>query len=186
MSIIIDSIHMACTAQCTVETPLGPVLLARTAKGLAGAWFKGQKHHPGALAAPVQPGDPLLKAATGQLCRYFAGETVVFDLPLDLLGTVFQKLVWQALLAIPLGSTSSYGDIARGVTAASAVRAVGGAVGRNPVSVIVPCHRVIGANGSLTGYAGGIDRKLALLALEGAASSGRARDGQPGRSSARA
>ncbi|MEO8807733.1 MAG: methylated-DNA--[protein]-cysteine S-methyltransferase [Burkholderiaceae bacterium] len=168
MSTIIDSIHTACTAQCTVDSPLGPVLLARTAKGLAGAWFEGQKHHPGALTAPVQADDPLLKAAAAQLRRYFAGEAVAFDLPLDLLGTAFQKSVWQALLAIPLGSTSSYGDIARGVTAASAVRAVGGAVGRNPVSVIVPCHRVIGTNGSLTGYAGGMDRKLALLELEGA------------------
>jgi methylated-DNA-[protein]-cysteine S-methyltransferase len=150
------------------------VLLARTAKGLAGAWFEGQKHHPGALAAPVQPNDPLLKMAAAQLRRYFSGEATAFDLPLDLLGTTFQKSVWQALLAIPAGSTSSYGDIARGVTAASAVRAVGGAVGRNPVSVIVPCHRVVGRDGSLTGYAGGIAREVALLKLEGAALSGHA------------
>ena len=173
MSTVIDSIHNACTAQCTVDSPLGPVLLARTAKGLAGAWFEGQKHHPGALAAPDQPEDPLLKAAAAQLQRYFAGEAVAFDLPLDLLGTAFQKSVWQALLAIPPGSTSSYGDIARGVAAASAVRAVGGAVGRNPVSVIVPCHRVVGRDGSLTGYAGGTNRKLALLELEGAATRSR-------------
>jgi len=184
MSTVIDSIHNACTAQCTVDSPLGPVLLARTAKGLAGAWFEGQKHHPGALAAPDQPEDPLLKAAAAQLQRYFAGEAVAFDLPLDLLGTAFQKSVWQALLAIPLGSTSSYGDIARGVAAASAVRAVGGAVGRNPVSVIVPCHRVVGRDGSLTGYAGGTDRKVALLSLEGAALNGRARNKQSGRSMA--
>ncbi len=172
MSIIIDSIHKACTAQCTVETPLGPVLLARTADGLAGAWFKGQKHHPGVLAAPVRPDDPLLKKASAQLQGYFAGETMAFALPLDLLGTAFQKSVWHALLAIPAGSTSSYGDIARGVRAASAVRAVGGAVGRNPVSVIVPCHRVVGRDGALTGYAGGIDRKVALLRLEGNAVAG--------------
>ena len=175
-----------CALPICVNSPLGPVLLARTAKGLAGAWFEGQKHHPGVLAAPVRPDDPLLKTASAQLQRYFAGEAMAFDLPLDLLGTAFQKSVWQALLAIPLGSTSSYGDIARGVTAASAVRAVGGAVGRNPVSVIVPCHRVVGRDGSLTGYAGGIDRKLALLALEGAALSGPARDGQSGRSLTRA
>ena len=186
MSTLIDSIHKACTAQCTVESPLGPVLLARTAKGLAGAWFEGQKHHPGILAAPVRPADPLLKMAAAQLQRYFAGEAMAFALPLDLLGTAFQKSVWQALLAIPAGSTSSYGDIARGVNVASAVRAVGGAVGRNPVSVIVPCHRVVGHDGSLTGYAGGIDRKLALLVLEGVALSVRARDGRPGHSLARA
>ena len=168
MSQVIDRVHAACTAQCTVDSPLGPVLLARTAKGLAGAWFEGQKHHPGVLDAPVQPDDPMLREAAVQLKRYFDGESTGFDLPLDLLGTPFQQSVWKALLAIPLGSTRSYGDIARGVTAASAVRAVGGAVGRNPVSVIVPCHRVIGANGSLTGYAGGMDRKLALLELEGA------------------
>lgn len=169
MSHLTDSIHAACTAQCTVASPLGPMLLARTTKGLAGAWFEGQKHHPGTLDAPVRADDPLLTRAAAQLQRYFAGEPMAFDVPLDLLGTAFQKSVWQVLLAIPAGSTRSYGDIARRVTAASAVRAVGGAVGRNPVSVIVPCHRVVGRDGSLTGYAGGIDRKLALLRLEGAA-----------------
>jgi methylated-DNA-[protein]-cysteine S-methyltransferase len=174
MSHVTDRVHAACTAQCTVASPLGPVLLARTANGLAGAWFEGQKHHPGTLDAPVLPNDPLLNRAGAQLRRYFAGESTAFDLPLDLLGTPFEQSVWQALLAIPPGSTRSYGDIARVVTAASAVRAVGGAVGRNPVSVIVPCHRVVGRDGSLTGYAGGIDRKVALLRLEGAALSRRA------------
>ena len=168
MSQVTDSIHGACTVQCTVASPLGPVLLARTAKGLAGAWFEGQKHHPGELAAPVRPDDPLLKVVATQLARYFASPSIGIDLPLDLLGTPFQKAVWRALRAIPVGSTSSYGDIARNVAAASAVRAVGGAVGRNPLSVIVPCHRVVGSDGSLTRYAGGIDRKLALLKLEGA------------------
>ena len=168
MSQVTDAIHHACTAQCTVVSPLGAVLLARTAKGLAGAWFEGQKHHPGVLAAPERPDDPLLKSAAAQLQRYFAGKATGFDLPLDLLGTPFQQSVWHALLAIPTGSTRSYGDIAKNVAAASAVRAVGGAVGRNPVSVIVPCHRAVGSDGSLTGYAGGTDRKLALLKLEGA------------------
>ncbi len=174
MSQVTDSIHAACTAQCTVASPLGPVLLARTAKGLAGLWFEWQKHHPGVLDAPVRPHDPLFGQATVQLKRYFAGEPISFDLPLDLLGTPFQQSVWRALLAIPAGSTRSYGAIAQHLAAATAVRAVGGAVGRNPVSVIVPCHRVVGANGSLTGYAGGVDRKLALLNLEGAASRQRA------------
>ena len=174
MSHATDSIHVACTAQCTVNSPLGPVLLARTARGLAGAWFAGQKHHPGSLAAPVQPDDPLLKESAKQLQRYFAGRSSVFELPLDLLGTPFQQAVWRALLAIPAGGTRSYADIARDVAAPASVRAVGGAVGRNPLSVIVPCHRVLGSDGSLTGYAGGIDRKLALLELEGAALRGSA------------
>ena len=168
MSHVTDRVHAACTAQCTVNSPLGPVLLARTAKGLAGVWFEGQKHHPGALAAPVRADDLLLREAAAQLQRYFSGAATVFDLPLDLLGTPFQQSVWRALLAIPAGSTQTYGGIAQHVASAKAVRAVGGAVGRNPVSVVVPCHRVVGADGSLTGYAGGVERKLALLALEGA------------------
>jgi methylated-DNA-[protein]-cysteine S-methyltransferase len=167
MSHATDSIHAACTAQCTVASPLGPMLLARTAKGLAGVWFKGQKHHPGTLDAPVLPNDALLARAAAQLQRYFAGESMAFDLPLDLLGTPFQQSVWRALLTIPAGSTQTYGGIAKNVASSLAVRAVGGAVGRNPVSVIVPCHRVVGADGSMTGYAGGMDRKLALLKLEG-------------------
>ena len=125
MSQVTDAIHHACTAQCVVDSPLGPVLLARTAKGLAGAWFEGQKHHPGVLAAPVRPDDPLLEIAAAQLQRYFTGKATAFDLPLDLLGTAFQQAVWRVLLAIPPGSTRSYGDIARSVAAASAVRAVG-------------------------------------------------------------
>ena len=168
MSQVTDRVHAACTAQCTVNSPLGPVLLARTAKGLAGAWFEGQKHHPGVLDAPVRIDDPLLRQTAVQLKRYFAGESTAFDLPLDLFGTPFQQSVWRALLAIPAGSTQTYGGVAKDVAAVTAVRAVGGAVGRNPISVIVPCHRVVGADGSLTGYAGGVDRKLALLALEGA------------------
>ncbi len=166
MSHVTDLIDTACTAQCTVDTPLGPVLLARTSAGLAGAWFEGQKHHPGALAALVRPDDSVLKTASEQLRRYFAGDRAVFELPLDLLGTTFQQAVWRALLAIPLGTTSTYAAIARTVATASAVRAVGGAVGRNPLSVIVPCHRVLGSDGSMTGYAGGTNRKLALLKFE--------------------
>ncbi|MEQ1685709.1 MAG: methylated-DNA--[protein]-cysteine S-methyltransferase [Burkholderiaceae bacterium] len=168
MSRVTDSIHAASTAQCTVASPLGPMLLVRTAKGLAGAWFEGQKHHPGPLRASVLPNDPLLSRAIAQLQCYFAGNSTAFDLPLDLLGTPFQQSVWRELLVIPAGSTRTYGAIATNVASATAVRAVGGAVGRNPVSVIVPCHRVVGADGSLTGYAGGMNRKLELLELEGA------------------
>ena len=154
------------TAQTSINTPLGEMLLARTANGLAGVWFTGQKHHPAPFAAPQQRDDEMLCRAAEQLHAYFAGEPVTFDVPLDLQGTPFQRAVWQALLAIPAGDTRSYGEIAKALDSASAVRAVGGAVGRNPVSVIVPCHRVVGSDGSLTGYAGGVDRKRALLALE--------------------
>ena len=167
MTSTLTAVRSACTAQATTLSALGPILLARTASGLAGAWFAGQQHHPGALGVPDLPDDPLLAEAADQLRAYFAGAALAFDLPLDLQGTPFQRRVWQALLAIAPGCTRSYGDIAAALGAASAVRAVGGAVGRNPVSVIVPCHRVIGRDGALTGYAGGLERKRALLALEG-------------------
>lgn len=161
------AIHRHCSAQSSTDSPLGRLLLARTPLGLAGVWFEGQRHHPGSIAAPVVADDPLLLAAAGQLHRYFSGDDTRFDLPLDLQGTPFQRAVWKELLAIGRGATSSYGRIALQLGSAGAVRAVGGAIGRNPVSVIVPCHRVIGGNGSLTGYAGGFGRKQALLALEG-------------------
>jgi len=100
------------------------------------------------------------------LQRYFAGTLMSFDLPLDLLGTPFQRSVWQALLRIPAGRTCSYGELAHAIGKPAAARAVGAAVGRNPVSLVVPCHRVLGAGGALTGYAGGVERKRALLELE--------------------
>ncbi|KNZ31671.1 MAG: cysteine methyltransferase [Methylibium sp. NZG] len=168
MSFATTAIAAACTAQTMLASPLGPLLLARTHIGLAGVWFMRQKDHPGDLAAPTQPDDPLLRRAEAQLQRYFAGAKDGFDLPLDLLGTPFQRAVWQALLRIPIGQTKSYGAIAREVGTAQAVRAVGAAVGKNPLGVIVPCHRVIGSNGALTGYAAGLERKTALLELEGA------------------
>ena len=164
------ALHRSCTAQTTISTPLGELLLARTVNGLSGVWFEGQKHHPAPLAAPPCPDDALLAEAAAQLHAYFAGSLTCFDLPLDLQGTPFQRSVWQALRAIEPGRTSSYGVIAAALGSAAAVRAVGGAIGRNPVSVIVPCHRVIGRDGSLTGYAAGVDRKRALLALEGVGS----------------
>ncbi|HEY9068344.1 MAG TPA: methylated-DNA--[protein]-cysteine S-methyltransferase [Burkholderiaceae bacterium] len=164
-----NAIHTNCTAQATITTPLGRITLARTAKGLAGAWFEGQKHHPGPLAAPERPDDELLQRAARELTEFFAGRRDRFEVPLDLQGTPFQRSVWQQLLRIAAGTTCSYGEIACALGSASAVRAVGGAIGRNPVSVIVPCHRVVGRHGALTGYAGGVDRKRALLTLEGAA-----------------
>ncbi len=168
MSNITDNMASRCTAQMRYASPLGPLLLVRTEKGLAGAWFEAQKHHPAPLAAPMRDDDPLLRRAATQLAAYFAGGAASFDLPLDLLGTPFQRSVWQALLAIERGSTCSYGDIARKLGSPTAGRAVGAAVGRNPVSVIVPCHRVLGSTGALTGYAGGLERKIALLRLEAA------------------
>jgi methylated-DNA-[protein]-cysteine S-methyltransferase len=110
----------------------------------------------------------VLEQACAQLAAWFAGARTRFDLPLDLqTGTPFQQDVWSALLAIPRGGTTSYAELARGVGRPAAARAVGAAVGRNPLSVIVPCHRVLGTGGGLTGYAGGLDRKTALLRLEG-------------------
>lgn len=153
------------------ESPLGPITLAASPKGLCGVWFDAQKHGPtDADQAHWQssPQNPLLQNAVAQLQAYFAGERRAFELPLDLsTGTPFQQSVWQALLHIDCGKSQSYGDLARHLHNPQAVRAVGAAVGRNPVSIIVPCHRVLGAGGQLTGYAGGLWRKEALLRLEG-------------------
>lgn len=163
-----NAIHTI-VAQANVETPLGTMTLAATEHGLAGAWFESQKHHPGPLAAPVDPGQRWLKLAREQLAAYFDGELQAFSVPLDLRGTPFQRSVWQALLAIAPGGTCTYAEVAQAAGSPAAVRAAGAAVGRNPVSVIVPCHRVLGRDGSLTGYAGGLPRKQALLRLEGRA-----------------
>jgi methylated-DNA-[protein]-cysteine S-methyltransferase len=166
MSYATDSILVRCTAQSRIDSPLGPLLLARTRDGLAGAWFEAQKHHPAAIDAPMRDDDPLLAATARQLRAYFAGKGAVFDIALDLQGTDFQRAVWAELLRIASGTTCSYGDVARRLGMPSASRAVGAAVGRNPVSIIVPCHRVVGSSGALTGYAGGLDRKTALLRIE--------------------
>lgn len=166
MTYATDAIQDRCTAQSRIATPLGPLLLARTKAGLAGAWFARQKHHPAAIDAPERDDDPLLADAASQLRAYFAGERSTFDLALDLQGTPFQRAVWAELLSIAPGATCSYGAIAGRLGMPAASRAVGSAVGRNPLSIIVPCHRVVGSTGSLTGYAGGLDRKTALLRLE--------------------
>lgn len=155
--------------QARYESPLGPMLVAATTRGVAGIWFVGQKHMPHHETWPEAPGHPMLMRAMAQLDEYFNGRRGTFDLPLDLQGgTAFQQSVWQALLAIPRGGTTSYGLLSQRIGKPAAMRAVGAAVGRNPLSVVVPCHRVVGANGSLTGYAGGLERKTALLRLEGA------------------
>ncbi|MGJ7507190.1 methylated-DNA--[protein]-cysteine S-methyltransferase [Variovorax sp. GT1P44] len=152
-----------------IDSTLGGITLAATDKGLAGVWFDQQRHWPDMTGWQVRDDHPVLREAAAQLGDYFAGRRDRFDLPLDLShGTAFQQSVWQALLAIPAGKTISYGALSAGVGNPAAVRAVGAAVGRNPISVIVPCHRVLGSGGSLTGYAGGLERKAALLELEGA------------------
>lgn len=162
----LTSIQSACTAQCSFDSPLGVLRLARTARGLAGVWFDGQLHEPPAWAAPQNPSDDLLRRTRQQLTHYFDGDSVAFDMRLDLHGTPFQRSVWTALLRIAHGRTAGYGEIAAQLGVPKASRAVGAAVGRNPLSIIVPCHRVLGAAGALTGYAGGLERKVALLDLE--------------------
>jgi methylated-DNA-[protein]-cysteine S-methyltransferase len=154
-----------------LDSPLGPMILAATAEGLSGAWFEGQRHGPS--DACMQNWTPnaanlFLQKAADQLQAYFAGQLTRFDVPLDLsAGTPFQQSVWQVLRTIPSSASQSYGDVAKQLNKPNAVRAVGAAVGRNPVSIIVPCHRILGASGQLTGYAGGLWRKQALLQLEG-------------------
>jgi methylated-DNA-[protein]-cysteine S-methyltransferase len=156
-------------AQARLETPLGPITLAATAQGLAGLWFDGQAHHPGELDAPTDAMQTFIAQARDELDRYWrGGPRASFKVKLDAEGTLFQQAVWRTLLAIPAGHTSTYAAVAAGAGSARAVRAAGAAIGRNPLSIIVPCHRVLGRNGSLTGYAGGLHRKQALLRLEGA------------------
>ncbi len=155
-------------AQARFDSPLGPLTAAATDRGLAGLWFDGQAHHPGPLEAPENPRHPFLILARRELEDYWKSADARFSVPLDLQGTAYQRNVWRALLNIRCGNTSTYAVIAARAGSPAAVRAAGAAIGRNPVSIIVPCHRVLGRDGSLTGYAGGIRRKQALLEREGA------------------
>ena len=151
-----------------IPTPWGEMLIAGGPAGLRGAWFTGQSHHPAPDTVAAWPlGDhPVLQAAETALKAHGAGQAFA-PLALDWdQGTNFQRAVWRALLSIPSGQTRSYSELAHTVGKPAAVRAVGAAVGRNPWSVLVPCHRVLGARGALTGYAGGLPRKVALLDLE--------------------
>ena len=155
-------------AQAVIETPLGPLTALATDAGLLGLWFDRQLHGPGALEAPVDPRQHVIAQTREELAEYFAGRRRRFDVALTPQGTPFQEAVWRRLVEIDCGATTSYGRIAHAIGKPSASRAVGAAVGRNPISIMVPCHRVIGENGTLTGYAGGLPRKEALLTLEGA------------------
>jgi methylated-DNA-[protein]-cysteine S-methyltransferase len=160
--------HDPLTVFTTWPGPLGPMTLAANPRGLSGVWFDGQRHGPDTSGWRHDPAPPVFQHTIDQLANYFAGLRSRFELPLDLTaGTPFQQQVWRALLGIAHGTTTSYGLLSAAIGKPAAVRALGAAVGRNPISVIVPCHRVLGADGSLTGYAGGLERKTALLALEG-------------------
>lgn len=157
---------------CTITTPLGETLALVEHDLLRGLWFIGQKYEPRETAAwPRAQDHPVLAALSSQLADYFAGRLRDFDLPLAPRGTPFQTAVWDLLRTIPSGRTVTYGTLARRIGEqrdgrAPSAQAVGGAVGHNPISIVIPCHRVVGANGSLTGYAGGLERKAALLELE--------------------
>ena len=153
--------------RCSYASPLGAMTLAASEQGLTGCWFDTQKHMPDVSRWATRIDNPMLQQAASELQRYFAGETHPFQVPLDIrVGTAFQQAVWRGLLAIGPGQTLSYGELSQRLGRATAVRAVGAAVGRNPLSLFIPCHRVVGANGALTGYAGGLERKQALLELE--------------------
>lgn len=154
------------------SSPLGSILLAADEHGLTGLWFEGEKYFAHSLdRVHEEKSSACLRAAEKWLDLYFSGADPGPFEPLHMIGTEFQKEVWRILLAIPYGTTVTYGEIAeriaekRGLDHMSA-QAVGGAVGRNEISIIVPCHRVIGADGNLTGYAGGVMKKAALLKLE--------------------
>ena len=148
-------------AQCLINTPLGDMLAVEVDGALTALDFLPE-------GAQVAAGDdtPLLRRVKAQLTAYFAGELQAFDLPIKPRGTDFQQKVWQRLLNIPYGETRSYGQIAREIGQPGASRAVGQANNRNPIAIVVPCHRVVGASGSMTGYGGGLPRKEALLELE--------------------
>ncbi|MBR8507633.1 methylated-DNA-[protein]-cysteine S-methyltransferase [Burkholderia orbicola] len=155
-----------------IPSPLGDIAVRIEDDALTGLYFVGQKYFPSLAIlndAHTLAMSPIARRVAEEITEYFTGARDTFSVPIHLRGTAFQRRVWQELLAIPFGELVSYGDITERVgLPMSGARAVGGAVGRNPVSIIVPCHRVVGASGSLTGYAGGIDRKRALLSLEGA------------------
>ena len=152
----------------TVASPMGKLMLVASEIGLAAILWENDDPDRVRLGSIMEGrGHPVLIAAERQLAEYFAGERKRFDLPLDFNGTEFQKQVWSALLTIPFGETRSYAEIARMIGRPAACRAVGAANGKNPISIVAPCHRVIGANGTLTGFAGGLKAKEYLLQLEG-------------------
>jgi len=156
------------------HSPLGGITLASDGEALTGLWFDGQKHFASTLSANVSENHdlPIFRQTRLWLDRYFGGEIPDFTPKLKMRGSNFRKQVWQKLLEIPYGQTASYGEIACAIAHENSLermsaQAVGNAVGHNPIAIIIPCHRVVGAGGSLTGYAAGIDKKMRLLRLEG-------------------
>jgi methylated-DNA-[protein]-cysteine S-methyltransferase len=157
-----------------MQSPLGRLTLVASNSGLAAIlWENDNPRRVPLNMVAEDPGHPVLIQTETQLREYFAGQRQVFSVPLDFGGTEFQNQVWQALLSIPFGKTRTYTEIARQIGKPAAVRAVGAANGRNPISIIAPCHRVLGSTGNLTGFAGGLRAKAHLLALEGAANATR-------------
>ncbi len=156
------------TAHTVIDSPYGALTLVVTDGALSGLYMTDQRHRPadGAFGDRRAADEAPFSGVSDQLTAYFAGDLKEFDIPLALHGTAFQQRVWQQLQRIPYGETRSYGELAGALGSPQASRAVGLANGRNPVSIIVPCHRVIGANGNLTGYGGGLDRKQRLLDFE--------------------
>ncbi|AYV30715.1 methylated-DNA--[protein]-cysteine S-methyltransferase [Streptomyces sp. CJ_13] len=151
-----------------VDSPYGPLTLVASDGVLSGLYMTGQRHRPAeeSFGERVAAGEEPFPAVVAQLTAYFAGELTEFTVPVRLEGTEFQRSVWEQLVRIPYGETWSYGELAARLGKPNASRAVGLANGKNPVGIIVPCHRVIGASGGMTGYGGGVDRKVRLLDFE--------------------
>jgi methylated-DNA-[protein]-cysteine S-methyltransferase len=153
----------------TYESPQGRILLVATEAAVCGVYFIGQKHFPEKEKAwRRDPDHAPLKQAKRELQEYFAGKRKRFMVALAPEGTPFQRAIWKAISSVGFGETITYGELAQRARHPGSARAAGAATGRNPIGIIVPCHRIVGANGSLTGYAGGLGRKRSLLALEGA------------------
>ena len=155
---------MTDTFQAQLDSPIGVLTLVASDEGLRKILWEDQAEQAG--DATVAESHPVLTAASAQLTEYFDGDRAEFDLPLDLIGTDFQKAAWLALADVPYGETRSYGEQAERIGRAGAFRAVGAANGKNPIPIVLPCHRIVGADGSLTGFAGGLEMKQRLLALE--------------------
>ena len=149
------------------SSPLGEMLIASDGEAICGVWFYGQKHFKSTVDETIANDDlPIFKRVTEWLDDYFSGMNPEIDFKIKPEGSEFRKGVWEILSDIPYGETLTYGEIASRISPQMSAQAVGGAVGHNPISIIIPCHRVVGVNGKLTGYAGGIDRKIELLKLE--------------------
>ncbi len=149
-------------------SPIGEILLASDGENLIGLWFENQKYFKNTLSSDYEEKElPIFEKVFSWLDRYFNGEKPEVDFPIKPRGSEFRQQVWKRLTQVPYGETITYGEIAKEMTGGlKSAQAVGGAVGHNPISIIIPCHRVVGANGNLTGYAGGIDKKVYLLNLE--------------------